>query len=74
MCFVISGGYVARYVDGSLQNTSSYAVGNGLSNTNNFVIGAASPLGGYFNETIDDVRIYNRALSATEIKNLYNAY
>lgn len=72
--FVISGGSVARYVDGSLQNTNSYAVGNGLSNTNNFVVGASAVLGGYFNETIDDVRIYNRALSATEIKNLYSAY
>ncbi len=27
----------------------------------------------YFNGKIDDVRIYNRALSATEIKQLYNA-
>ena len=27
----------------------------------------------YFNGTIDDVRVYNRALSASEIKNLYNA-
>jgi hypothetical protein len=27
----------------------------------------------YLNGTLDDVRIYNRALSATEIKQLYNA-
>ena len=27
---------------------------------------------GYFNGTIDEVRIYNRALSASEIKDLYN--
>jgi hypothetical protein len=28
---------------------------------------------GYFDGIIDEVRIYNRALSATEIKQLYNA-
>jgi hypothetical protein len=27
----------------------------------------------YFSGTLDDVRLYNRALSATEIKQLYNA-
>ncbi|HEY4714989.1 MAG TPA: LamG-like jellyroll fold domain-containing protein, partial [Candidatus Paceibacterota bacterium] len=43
--------------------------------TPDFYIGArltSGALSAFFNGTIDDVRIYNRALSATEIKQLYN--
>jgi hypothetical protein len=28
---------------------------------------------GYFQGQLDDIRIYNRALTATEVKQLYNA-
>jgi hypothetical protein len=53
--------------------SSQFPVIDSLSNANNFVIGARSSGGAYFNNgSIDDVRIYNRALSATEIKQLYN--
>ncbi|MDO8668626.1 MAG: LamG domain-containing protein [bacterium] len=34
--------------------------------------GSSSCNGGYFNGSIDDVRVYNRALSASEIQQLYN--
>jgi Concanavalin A-like lectin/glucanases superfamily len=41
--------------------------------THTLRIGEAGTGGEYFDGVIDDVRIYNRALSATEIKQLYNA-
>ncbi|MDD4410029.1 MAG: LamG domain-containing protein, partial [Candidatus Pacebacteria bacterium] len=49
----------------------------GQSGTPNFVadvtyIGAWTNMQHYFNGSIDDVRIYNRALSQSEIMNLYN--
>lgn len=56
------------YVDGrnfSTSDTSGYSV-NGL------VIGARGTGTYPFNGSIDDVRIYNRALSADEISQLYN--
>ena len=42
-------------------------------NTNNLLIGRRTT-GNYFNGSIDDVRIYNRALSQDEIKKLYESY
>ena len=40
----------------------------------NTIIGSYDSTEGRFNGSIDDVRIYNRALSETEIKTLYNSY
>jgi hypothetical protein len=37
------------------------------------VLIGADPPEGVFNGQLDDVRIYNRALSASEVKQLYNA-
>jgi len=37
-------------------------------------IGARPTLGGYYNGMIDEVRIYNRCLTADEIKVQYNGY
>jgi hypothetical protein len=42
-----------------------------LYTTNPLTIGAANGGGDYFNGTIDEVAIWNRSLSATEIKKLY---
>ena len=49
---------------------SSKVLGKPKNTTENVKIGASSD-GQFFNGSIDDVRIYNRALSADEIKNLY---
>jgi len=43
-------------------------------NTNNVSIGDDTGRSLYFNGAIDDMRIYNRALSSTEISDLYNSY
>jgi hypothetical protein len=50
------------YVDGVLENTPW-----------TLRIGHESGSVYWFPGTIDDVRIYNRALSAAEVKQLYNA-
>jgi hypothetical protein len=64
------------YVDGALNNgTLSGAVPASQFNSNNNVTLGAYPNEDYnrhFNGTIDDVRVYNRALSADEVKRLYN--
>jgi hypothetical protein len=38
-----------------------------------FQIGASDGAQGLFSGTVDDVRVYNRALSAAEVQNVYNA-
>ncbi len=69
------GSMMRLYVDG-VQIGSSPLTGNILVDSNPVTIGAGenygegTPLGDRFNGLIDEVRIYNRALSATEVKNL----
>ena len=59
------------YLNGVLQ-TSSGNVGS-AGTPNRFVLGASTSPGGYFNGTIDELRIYNRTLNSTEITALYNS-
>lgn len=64
------------YVDGVQVGTNTTALGTfTLNNSSIGVIkrapGAADS--GFFNGSIDDVRVYNRALSAAEIKQLYES-
>lgn len=69
------GSMIRLYVNG-VQIGGSSLTGNILVDNNPVTIGAAenyspgTPLGDRFNGLIDEVRIYNRALSATEIKKL----
>jgi hypothetical protein len=61
------------YINGNLVSSSSVS-GTLYKNNYDFVIGylsATSPPSGFFNGTIDEVQIYNRALSEEEIKFLY---
>jgi hypothetical protein len=57
-------------------NTGAYGASGG---SNRFAIGIPNvgccqmDTPGYFNGIIDDARLYNRALSASEVKQLYNA-
>jgi hypothetical protein len=75
-----NGSTISLYVDGVSDATAVSFSGSLRTNqTNSLTIGAddaaigagSTPLN-YFNGTIDDVRIYNRALSATEVANLYH--
>jgi hypothetical protein len=61
------------YIDG--KSAASRAGTNELNNTtSNLTVGVYNDgLTGPFNGFIDDARIYNRALSATDVRQLYNA-
>ncbi|VVB60545.1 Concanavalin A-like lectin/glucanases superfamily protein [uncultured archaeon] len=65
------------YVDGVLLANSTAYMKNvsagGISNTNTFNIGSHAASLWYFNGTIDEVRIYNRSLSASEIAFQYQS-
>jgi hypothetical protein len=66
---VYSGSVVYHYVDGVLDSSPSFS--KTFSNGNNLYLGADSTQGEYFVGNINDVRIYNRALTADEIKRIY---
>ena len=55
------------YVNGT-QVASAAATANMATSSNPLQIGGDSIYGQYFNGRIDEVRVYNRALSATEIQ------
>jgi len=62
------------YINGVLssQRTGTGVIPNNLSTT--LTVGAHSPVSyGFMNGSLDDVRLYNRALSAEEIKAIYEA-
>ncbi len=77
--YVTYDGSAAKiYLNGELEDTIS-ASGSITTSNEPLTIGAEPGGGGtsfsaYLNGAIDDVRIYNRALSDTEIKNLYEEY
>lgn len=63
------------YINGVLHTTSNYsgAIEYDTTNAGNLYIGASDSSGQYpFNGYLDDARIYNYALSAAEIAELYN--
>jgi hypothetical protein len=67
------GSVASLYVNGTLigsQNSLGGTIYSG--STQNLTIGYLEPGIRYFNGTIDDVAIWNRSLSATEISTLYN--
>jgi hypothetical protein len=69
-----SGGIMRLYVNGSLYNTTSGTLA--LNTIRPLRIGAGQTEGApafFFNGLIDEVRIYNRALSDAEIQALYQA-
>jgi hypothetical protein len=58
------------YVDGKIVNSASGAC-TAASGTYSLKIGASGNLGQYFSGSVDDVRIFNRALSASEVQGFY---
>ena len=59
------------YIDGELQTTRSRAKNRDIATSGYLVIGSQYWNGDYFKGVIDDVRIYNKALSAQELTTLY---
>ena len=70
---ITMGQSVAFYVDGTLSSTHTVATVAG-SAAGFFQMGVNSytPFGTYFTGNMDEVRVYNRALSATDVSSLYN--
>ena len=75
----VSGNEVySVYVDGVLQSSNNTSVNSGCMNTSatstdSWVIGYGQSWGSYFNGLIDEVAVFNYALSTTQISNLYLA-
>src|SRR3989338_6275013 len=71
-----SGGSMKIYVNGVKQASETAFTGPIRISAVTVAIGRMSGAGGaeYFGGLIDDVRVYNRALSATEITALYESY
>ena len=69
---IYDGSNMMLYVDGVLSGTSTQT---GALNNNgyNIYFGARNDAQVPFNGSLDDIRIYNRALSAAEVTALYNA-
>jgi len=68
-----AGGYIKVYKNG-VEITPQTNVSTAISHLTTFDIGRAyTAAGRYFDGLIDEVRIYNRALSAAEVQALYNA-
>jgi len=65
---MLASGVMSLYVDGVFASSVTEAA-NTLS-TGFAYIGATRPSSGWFNGVVNDCRVYNRALSATEVKSL----
>lgn len=71
--FTYDGTTSKIYRDGALIKTQNVTK-NTVNNSNKFTLGLTEGGGAnYFNGTIDDLKIYNYALSDTEVANLYNS-
>ena len=72
------GSIIKAYLNGALASTTPFADGMTVPTNRNLRIGTdmagsnGTNFDGYFPGSIDDVRVYNRALSATEVQQLYN--
>ncbi len=66
---------ILLYLNGDNPTSTTNSIfGTNLSNANNLFIGSFTTSGSvFFNGSIDEVLIFNRSLSAQEIKEIYNA-
>lgn len=67
---VYNGGVLQLYIDGKLDASQPWTGGIGKNNSDVLIGENAQQSGRFFNGLIDDVRIYNQALSESEIKAL----
>jgi uncharacterized repeat protein (TIGR01451 family) len=66
------GANIKLYINGVLDSTTAY-VGTLPGGTEEWRIGRRHDVTDYFDGTLDEIRIYNRDLSNTEIGNLYSS-
>ncbi|MFK5878164.1 MAG: LamG domain-containing protein [Flavobacteriaceae bacterium] len=67
-----SGESVTIYVDGVLDISNPTSYSGSIINTNNLTIGCNANLTRFYNGSIDDIKIYKKALSEIEIMNEVN--
>lgn len=70
ICSIRSGTTHFIYGDGGAVLTSNTVSGSALS-ASNFIVGSTEGGGSQFTGSIDDIRIYTRALSAADVNELY---
>jgi len=69
---VFNGTNVLLYIDGGAEAVTGSATTGPIDGpANNVFIGSYNSLGNFFNGSIDEVRIFDRALSANEVTQLY---
>jgi hypothetical protein len=80
VAFTVSGGdlvsnVVTGYYNGSTIGTATSATRTNLNNLNKFTVGSfcSGLYGSQYNGLVQDVRIYNTALSATQIQTIYRS-
>jgi hypothetical protein len=72
LVFVHTGSTVSAYVDGAQYGSPlSSGLDSGCTGSRAVQIGGNTVADDYFKGSVDDVRIYNRALTADEVKQLY---
>ncbi|MBI3588223.1 LamG domain-containing protein [Candidatus Micrarchaeota archaeon] len=67
-----NGSQISTYVNGTVVQTSVLTL-NPATNGQNLVIGQNDANGAFFDGLVDDVKIWNRSLSADEVVHLYNS-
>jgi hypothetical protein len=73
ICMVRSGSTGSVYLDGALSGTANQNIGTPASTAFHPALGQYSSIGGgSLYGILDDVRIYNRALDAGEVSQIYN--
>ncbi|MDD3292745.1 MAG: hypothetical protein PHI45_01630 [Candidatus Pacebacteria bacterium] len=71
--FTVGDDKLTTYVDGV--KYSSVNINGAIYNSSaNLLIGATEPSSGFFLGSIDDVKLFNKALSEEEVKYIYNSY
>ncbi|MFA5174588.1 MAG: LamG-like jellyroll fold domain-containing protein [Candidatus Pacearchaeota archaeon] len=61
------------YINGKLDNSLVQTPQNWAPNLSNIIIGSSSTTTEFFNGQIDDLMIYNKVLTSSEISNLFNS-
>lgn len=72
ICFIYDNGIIKTYANGTLVHSynGSGPIGDTVPSFNAFRVGARSAIDQYFQGKIDEVRLYNRALSTAEVQTL----
>lgn len=70
----VKQGTIQIFVDGTLRGTATDTTTVSTTNNVALFIGCRGGSSQFFNGSVDDVRIYNRILQASEIANLYGSY